>query len=279
MNRIYLISTILLFTFGCGDYKLPNEPISLTDSVANDSFCLQLDRAINFQFQTLDSLNEPTVETDSALKYLYETNEQIVELLSSMIKGNEFHFCHLIDSTNISCAISFDKKLALFSWDTRLGGTMRAFTSCAIYKTENKFKVKWLNNLLHDTTTQFSELNYVSYSDIYSTTMKNGKTIYLPYGSGLSETQSPWRTIKAFLISNDLEYLKIFPEGKSELFCEYDFTCLNPSNLPDSVIEIRFSEKENKLEIPIVEHGRPNGEYETLTFDGKLFRKLAIAKP
>lgn len=283
MKSIHLILTIVIFTFGCGDNKSPQNVISITDSISNDSkithdnFCLHLDSELNIQFHLLDSFK--TADFDSNEIYLNKANDKIFLLLSSMVKDNEFHICNPSDRTEVSYTISLDKKLALFSWDTRFGGTMRAYTCCAVYKTEDKFKVKWLNNFIHDTTTKFSEFNYVSYSDIYTLTMKNGKTIYLPYGYGISQTLCPWRTIKAFQISNDINEKKIFPKGKAELFCDYDFTYLNPSNLPDSVIEIRFSDKDNKLEIPIIKNGRPTGKYTTLTFDGKQFNKLSIASP
>lgn len=276
---IHLILTILIFAYGCGDINAPKIAISLNDSNTHDEFCLKLDRDLKIQFQTLDSLKHSTVDSDSTEIYLNQANDKIFLLLSSMVKDNEFHICNPSDSSDISYAISSDKKLALLSWDTRLGGTMCAYTSCAIFKTENEFKVKWLNNFMHDTTTEFSELNYASYSDIYSMTMKNGKTVYLTYGYGVSQTLCPWRTIKAFIISDDLDELKIFPKGKSELICDYNFTYLNPNNLPDSVIEIRFSDTKNKLEIPIIKHGRPSGKSTSLTFDGNLFKEISVASP
>lgn len=280
MKRIYIILTTFFFTLGCGENKVPKNAISLESSSSTyDEFCTQLNRDLSIQFQTLDSLKQLTIYSDSIEICFNKTNEKIFSLLSSMTKDNVFPNCNPNDSRNVSYAISFDKKLALLSWDTRLGGTMLRYTTCAIYKARDKFKVKWLNNFIHDTMTQFSELNYVCYSDIYSITMKNGKTIYLPYGHGLSQTLSPWRTIKAFQISNDIYDLKIFPNEKSELFCDYDFSNLNPDNLPDSIAEIHFYEKDNKLEFPIIKDGRHSGKYKHLIFDGKQFNILSVASP
>lgn len=283
MKSIKFILTIIIFTFGCGDKNVTRDTtesiISNTDSIVDDEFCLQLDHDLNIEFHNLDSLIHSTGASDSVVYYLKEANDNIFFLLSSMVQKNQFHICKPCNSAKVSYAISSDKKLALFSWNSRFGGTMRAYTTCAIYQTDNTFKVKWLNNFIHDTTIEFSELNYASYRHIYSLIMQNGNTLYFPYGYGIAATLSPWRTIKAFQISKDLEELKIFPEGKSELFCDYDFTLLNPYNLPDSVIEIHFSETENKLEIPITEWGRPTGEYITLIFDGKKFDYSSNASP
>lgn len=271
MKRIEFICIIFTLTLGCGDKNVTESAISISENKMHDQFCLQLNDNLDIEFKKLDSLDRLIGANDSMAFFLKKANERIFYLLCSMVREGNFEICELCGGLKVFSAISSDEKLAIFSWDTRLGGTMRAYIACAIYESNNTFKARWLGNSIHDSNNPFSEFNYASYRHIYSLIMKNGKTLYLPYGYGLSQTLSPWRTIKAFQISEKLEELRVFPEEDAALFCKYDFTLLNPYNLPDSVIEIEFLKSADKLKIPITDWGRPTGEFSTLIFDGEVF--------
>ncbi len=275
----YVIFLLLTMAIGChvinhiGKSNSNANRITYGKTSEPDEFCIKLDHKLYTQLQLLDNFRDSIIDADSIEVTIENFNDRIFTLLSSTIKNYEFHPFTPSDSTRIFSTISIDKCLALYSWDTRLGGTMRRYTTCAIFKANGRYQICCLEDKIHDKKIEdFSELDYASYSDIYSVMMKNGQIIYLASGGGKAQTLSPWRTIKALKISDSIERINIFPNDKSELFCEFDFTFPNPSKLPDSVVEIYYLEDKMRMQIPLIKDGRPTGKYTKLTFDGNHFK-------
>jgi len=112
--------------------------------------------AITQQFIIIDSLR--LSDYDSFEK----ANNKLVNIINEF-KTDIFDFKDSLDYDLIYLIKSSDKKLALISWDTRMGGTMIDFTTLAVYKTPEGIKIKMLldatDENMPDTYMHYNSLN------------------------------------------------------------------------------------------------------------------------
>ncbi len=165
-------------------------------------------------------------------------------------------------TVNTISIISDDYKLRLFSWDTRMGGTMRLYSDMAQYQTYNGSKVVDMK----DTSV---EGDYGSdYRSITIIHTKSGKTVYLVKDYSIVSTKDRAESITAYVIENDL--LKKFglfhtkTKVLNSIGYGYDAFASAYKLKDKDIPTIHLNKDKQKLYIPIV--GGPTGEDVTEKF-------------
>nr|WP_298998957.1 hypothetical protein [uncultured Allomuricauda sp.] len=179
----------------------------------------------------------------SAFSGLKDTS-QLNQLTKVLINNNEKYGVVLAQTT--------DGRLRLFTWDTRLGGSMKMYENCVL--TENRGEVQ-VNEI---------ENKSVLYNKIYTFANSTNQSIYLFSGSGKSSGYEFFHHLQAFSIEKGkLEAKSIFPDGKNDWN--------NPFSIENgySNTKLGFIISENGIEIS-KSSPLPNGTmWHQYIFDGK----------
>ena len=150
---------------------------------------------------------------------------------------------------NTISIVSDDYKLRLFSWDTRMGGTMRRYYDMAQYQTGSEVKVvDMIDTSGKDYGTDYRSINIAR--------TKNGKTVYLVQDYCIASTKDRAEGITAYIIEDGGLKKHSFFRTKTKFFSSisygYDaFSSANKLKNKD-IPTIHLSKDNRKLYIPIV---------------------------
>jgi hypothetical protein len=164
---------------------------------------------------------------------------------------------------------SDDHKLRLYSWDTRMGGTMILYSNMAQYADGKGTRVQ-------DMKDTAIEGDYgCDYRGIATIHTKDNKTVYLVYEFAKVSTKDRYEAIEAFTIEgSSLKRIKIFKtktKSLSTIGYGYDmFISADENDLTD-IPEIHLSDDKKKLYIPVVQGDKVTKHYIVYVFDGTDF--------
>jgi hypothetical protein len=165
---------------------------------------------------------------------------------------------------------SEDKKVRIYCWDDRLGGTMRSANSVVQYLTGSRIKAERLCE--QDSEGAFCPF----YHDLHSVVTLND-TFYIVLSHFIASSGMGAYEIQAFKIVDDtLDWnVKAF-ETKNKILSsisyEYDVTSGGPNRTADHPI-IKIDWPEKTFRIPLIdEKNRITGKYFVYSFNGQRFK-------
>lgn len=176
---------------------------------------------------------------------------------------------------------SNDKRLRIFSWDERTGGTWHQIAGIAQFKNESG--IVFSQYLATEAAEENDEIVDIFYYDIYDLKGKNS-IYYLSFGWGTHGSGTHFKIIKAFKINgteivDDERIFKINNELNAVIFLLS--TRLDPINLKfnQSTKILEFDElqipksfdEDKEYDIP-----RPTGNKIRLKFNGRFFEEMKL---
>lgn len=171
------------------------------------------------------------------------------------------------EKSGLTDVSSTDGKLRMFSWDSRMGGTMRRYSYAAQYITANGPRFRSMS----DTTV---EADYgCDYRDIVTVQTKNNKTVYLVFEYAIISTKDRYEAVDAFTIEGtELKKYTIFHTKTRQLSnIGYGYDAFASSNGNDELPSIHFNKDNSRLYIPIVEGEIVTKKYLVYAFDGNYY--------
>lgn len=173
---------------------------------------------------------------------------------------------------------SDDNLLRIYSWDTRLGGTMHDFENIYQFKSVNNIDVNVKCNTALD-----GKENYVPYYSQLFTLKEKDRTYYLAINNGIYSTKDISQSIKAFTIENNTlnDTIKIF-KTKTELLNEISINLdfFSVVDRPERPLQlINYDSDKKIIYIPIVyENGEVTDRYILYQFNGQYFEHIMTQK-
>lgn len=239
----------------CKEVQQENKVTSAPEHVAIETGpteALTLARSISDHLQRIHTFasqgNDDSLETaNKALsEFLKNGSKKHPEWLDMDLPGT--------DTMSINVLTSEDRKARIYSWDTRLGGTMRFFYGVMQYKTSKGSDVKVLN----DENSEEGDSGLM-YRYLHTIKTSSGKVYYLVLYRGVYSTKDVVDGVAAFSIENDMinDTIKVFKAAKSELNSisyGYDFLSNIDENSGGQKNELHLDEKKTKLFIPVVDN-------------------------
>ena len=224
---------------------------------------------------TIDSV---IVHEDDYYDKIDTLNAELHRHLKLLGEEDRFQLCDVdLPEVYFHYLISTDKRFALGSWDTRMGGTMIDFSNMAFYYTPSGSKSLHLQY----GDSEYMDNSKIAFDTLFTIRNNRGEPIYIAYGFGQGSTALPYRVLKAFMVTDGLRQdVAIFPKEidssvpddpncSGEFFLEYD---LHQFKEGDRVREIEFEQNGTVVKIPeLKENGRPGRKFVTLIFDGQRY--------
>jgi len=186
-----------------------------------------------------DSLDKTNADLSNYLKKICSQNPATIRATFSNAQ-----------KMRLTIVSSNDNKLRLYSWDSRMGGTMRYYEDLAQYQSNNGLMVCDMK----DTT---MEGDYGGdYRSVVTIHTKEGKTVYMVQDYSIVSTKDRAESITAYTIEGEsLKKISIFRTKNQSLnTIGYGYDVFTSSDkFPKSDIPtIHFSKDKQKLYIPIV---------------------------
>ena len=162
--------------------------------------------------------------------------------------------------------LSPDKKLAIITWNSELGGTMINLQGIAIFETAKGVKTQKLfdNKKRND--------NFgMSYRELYALTNKSGKTTYYAYGISKAASLILIDVIHGFQITDKLvENVQVAKGEEFGITRVYDFTDVKDIKMNGFI----FSDDKKQITVQESdEHDIPTGKNSIYVFDGNMYVK------
>lgn len=228
--------------------------------------------AVREQIRLHIDLLSITKEKDNDASYgdiMDSLNESLHTLAGSLAHQDAFRDCDL-SLPGFSGLLSDDKRLCIFSWDTKMGGTMIDFTNTIIYSGNTRSYAK---KLLAGDPGTFADHSKIYFDSLVTYTNLSGEQIYIAKGSGRAASFMLFRVLKAFMIRDSVltESVPVFPGNESEYWLSYDGNHYEEGDEAGDFIILPGRE----ILVPLMkENDWPSGQYDTLIFDGRRFRNL-----
>lgn len=210
-----------------------------------------------------------TMSGDFDLQYVMcaEFTQELKSFLVTHPETIDYPFDRLKACSPLYITTSDDKKLRIYSWDTRLGGTMHFYNTVFQYRIgENVFA----EELIVDEGDPSC-----FYNRIY-TFIKEGKTFYFAINNGIYSSRDHSQEIEIFAIENgrlnkDVRLIQTKKGKIGRVDIGYNFFSL--PNLPQNEKKlIYYSSEEKAIYIPIVnENMEVTGRYIIYKFNGENF--------
>jgi hypothetical protein len=166
----------------------------------------------------------------------------------------------------LSVISSDDNKIRLYSWDTRMGGSMRLYYDLIQYMTDNGVKVK-------DMRDPKAEEDYgCDYNGIFTIHTAGNKTIYLVCGYAIESTKDRHEAVEAYTIDGSVfkkfDLFKTKTKSLNTIGYGYDqFASMGDDHQKD-LPTIHLSKDFKNLYIPIVNGEILTDKYLVYVFDG-----------
>lgn len=177
------------------------------------------------------------------------SSKQFTDSLAYLIKNNNntfnYPFEKLQKENALKMATSADKKLRVYSWDNKSGGTMRFFNQMYQFNANGNITV---NESLASNDAQ------AYFSKIYTVQNKNNESIYLVISNSILSSKYSVQHINAYKIgSENLQSAAVFKTKTNTLdkiSVEYDF--FSVVDRPERPVELITFEN-NTLKIALVD--------------------------
>jgi hypothetical protein len=191
-----------------------------------------------------------------------DINYDSLEFANEIFRGKMLYYTSFYPTTltysfdslakyRIEIASSVDQKFRIYSWNTRLGGTMYDFENIFQYKSNDKL----YSIIINDTSEMDGPVYKPFYSEIYTIT-ENNKSYYLAINYGIYSSKDMSETISVFTIENNslLDSIKLFKTDKyltNSITIEFDF--FSVVNRPERPVKlVTYDEKKKIIYIPII---------------------------
>jgi len=236
---------------------------------AQDVKKIEQDLVIHFKkidyWSTYNSKDEKINPVDSLQKANEVFQHKLLEYASRQPLTLRYGFGELRKEL-ITIATSADKKFRIYSWDTRMGGTMHFFNTIYQYEAGNKVISGKPKKEEGDSGGWFSEIFQLG---------NNGKSIYMGYFHAIYSTKDVYQAIKFFTINNnklvEARLLKTRSGLIHEVGFEFDlFSVVDRKERPVKLIY--FDSTRKTLKIPVVTTaGEVTRRFLVYKFNGKFF--------
>ena len=166
--------------------------------------------------------------------------------------------------SGLTVITSDDNKLRCYSWDTRMGGTMRNYSDYIQYQGTNGMHLKCMDC---DTV----NIDYGGdYRGITTLHTQAGKTIYCLYTYSIGSTKDRGESIDAYEIAgNELKPANIFKTKTKKLSSiGYGYDMFASSDGDKDIPSIHFGKDNKRLYIPIVDGEIVTAKYLVYVWDG-----------
>jgi hypothetical protein len=213
-----------------------------------------------------DTTFDITIASDSLEKTNTIFGKKLLHYTSTCPFTIHQDFTHL----TINIVSSADERLRIYSWDTRLGGTMVNYNNVIQYKIGANVQSTLLDNVSVDN-------GYVYYySKLFTLSTKN-KIYYLAVYNGKFSSKDMREGIKVFAIedgklNDNVNIIETMSGLHNKLYFDYDlFTIADKIKDPD----ITYDPSSKTISIPVISgHGRVTNARILYKFTGKYFEKI-----
>lgn len=172
-----------------------------------------------------------------------------------------------------------DGNLRIYSWDDRLGGTMRYFRNVFQYKTNGKVYATVLKNSETGTGDELTANDYMPV-EIHNVVSEN-KTFYLLYRIFIGSSAAYQHQIKVFSIDGEVlndkaKLIKTQSGIQNELTWDIDFSSeVNRTKIDRELSYMQYDERQQIISIPLIDaNGKLTKKRIRYRFKGQYFEKI-----
>lgn len=265
----FLALAAALFLFSCSSNTADTPQIALVASTTkpdnNEAFAAKTKIA-----KLNEGLEKAAMGHDGDVTEIETVNAELYKAWEEIAQKNLWRDTTINpndpEKTTSTYLLSPDKKLALITWNSQIGGTMLDIEGIAIFETAQGVKTA----KLFDKKNQDGELG-MSYRDLYALTNKSGETTYYAYGASQLSSRMPIYVVDGFRIADQL--VKNVPIAKGEargIGNVYDLAEVTDGEINGLV----FSADKKQITVPEVNKNNiPTGKNSIYVFDGDLYVK------
>ena len=225
-------------------------------------------------FDNLDKWDEK--QDDNKGDSLESINHSIEHLLiqNPALLGENFEF----DSYGRRMLTSEDKKIRIYCWDDRLGGTMRYAYSVMHYKGKHGYVSL---DICKDTAEDPPTL-CPFYRELYTFNTKKGDTVYISITQFVFSTGAGAFTVEAFKLVGDslawdVPFFQTRTKTLGSINYEYDISYGGPNRSYEGSIAINISKETGELFIPLInDRNKITGNFLKYIFNGEVFKYEGI---
>ncbi len=212
-----------------------------------------------------DSLADANNKLDSFLR----------KVSASLPVSTKFPFA---EQNGLDLAIAADNKIKVYSWDSRLGGSMRRYNSLAAYQTRNGIKTEEFLDLSDSIASSghmiYSEGGYY-FDEMVPIKANDHTTTYLLIGSSVESTSERGMIVIALrIVNNELIQIPFFKTSTQNLkIISYSYNSVSGSIQGETPV-MHLSKDHKQFFIPIVSglyNEQITNKYLVYTFDGSNF--------
>lgn len=197
-----------------------------------------------------------------------ETFEKMLSKYLSAVPSTMAYPFSELKKEGLSIATSSDKQLRIYSWDSRMGGSMHIFSNIYQFRVGDKIYAHSANESDKDGDTRGS------YSEIF--TVDSTNKIYLGLYNSIYSTKDCGNTVKAFKIEKDglndsLALIKVDTVVCNEL--SFGFNFFSVVDRPERPVKlVYYNAKSKTLKIPVIgDNDAVTAEFILYRYNGKYF--------
>lgn len=197
-------------------------------------------------------------------------NQKLLDYTSKQPLTITYDFNEL-QKEHLTIASSADKQFRIYSWDTRLGGTMRDFENIYQYQADNKVHSKSLSDKRKegDPGSWFSEI---------FTLDTNNRKFYIGYFHAIYSTSDAYQGIKLFdikdsILNDTLHLIKTKTGIRNEL--GFDFNFFSVVERKERPVKLIYFDSFTKtIKIPFVaDKGKVTNKFIMYKYTGQYFER------
>ncbi|UII75711.1 hypothetical protein LV716_15835 [Flagellimonas sp. HMM57] len=214
---------LLLFFISCKENGKSDKLYSLTSVPERGKDIIYI---LDQQFEDLWNIHQNDSDFHDLATSINKDISTTIKKITTQSFLEEINRFNYLKKHSYVFALSDDKKIGVFSWNTRLGGSMGNFKSIVLHIKNDSVVHTYLNE------------NSSTYNEIYNIKSNQQKPVYLFHGWGRSSAYGYYYQIDAF--SNEEGIFQpepIFPDNKSSLTSHYQLENLDFEAQMDFSIE------------------------------------------
>ncbi|MBS9464120.1 hypothetical protein KIM67_16985 [Flagellimonas sp. 389] len=214
---------LLLVLTNCKEYGKSDKLYSLTSVPERGKDIIYI---LDQQFEDLWNIDQKASDFNDLAASINKDISTTIKKITTQSFLEEINRFNYLKKHSYVFALSDDKKIGVFSWNTRLGDSMGDFKSIVLHIKNDSVVHTYLNE------------NSITYNEIYNIKINQQKPVYLFHGWGKSSDYEYYYQIDAF--SNEegiFQPESLFPDNKSSLTSHYQLENLDFEAQMDFSIE------------------------------------------
>ena len=256
MKTIFGTLVLIFMLAACSPKMAPKSKVVNKMQLQEQQLVHLQEKMISFYPGNYDSLSFYSAAFSTSIKKMVlENPESLTYPFDSLRKSG------------CTIATSQDKTFRIYSWDTRLGGTMHFFDNIYQYKLNDSVKTQLNRNVEGEPNSYFSE--------IYDLDME-GKRIYLAISNAIFSTKDMNQNIRNFevvegALSEDFEIFDTPVKDYSEISINYNL--ISVVDRPEQPLKLILVDEDNKrVRIPVVvDNGEVTNRFIVYKWNGSQF--------